>query len=79
MQRHNATKNVLALLVNLVAAVVFIFVADVDWTRRRPDRRRLGRSAARSAPPSGRRLPSWALRAFIVVVGVAAMVQFLAG
>ena len=32
MQRNNATKNVLALLVNLVAAVVFVFVADMDWT-----------------------------------------------
>jgi uncharacterized membrane protein YfcA len=31
LQRHNATKNVLALLVNAVAAVVFIVVADVDW------------------------------------------------
>ena len=31
LQRHNATKNVLALVVNLVAALVFIAVADVDW------------------------------------------------
>ena len=31
MQRHNATKNVLALLVNGVAAVVFLFVSHVDW------------------------------------------------
>ncbi len=31
LQRHNATKNVLALLVNAVAAVVFLFVAEVDW------------------------------------------------
>jgi uncharacterized protein len=76
MQRNNATKNVLAMLVNLVAAVVFIFVADVDWT-----------VAALIAVGAviggqigatvGRRLPAWALRAFIVVVGVAALVQFL--
>ena len=32
MQRNNATKNVLALLVNLVAAIVFVFVAEMDWT-----------------------------------------------
>ncbi|HEU4336449.1 MAG TPA: sulfite exporter TauE/SafE family protein, partial [Nocardioides sp.] len=32
MQRHTATKNVLALIVNAVAALVFIAVADVDWT-----------------------------------------------
>ena len=31
LQRHNATKNVLALLVNGVAAMIFIAVADVDW------------------------------------------------
>jgi uncharacterized membrane protein YfcA len=76
MQRNNATKNVLAMLVNLVAAVVFIVVADVDWT-----------VAALIAVGAviggqigatvGRRLPAWALRAFIVVVGVAALVQFL--
>jgi len=32
MQRHTATKNVLALIVNAVAALVFIAVADIDWT-----------------------------------------------
>src|SRR5688572_30807066 len=32
MQRNNATKNVLAGVVNGVAAVIFIAVADVDWT-----------------------------------------------
>ena len=31
MQRHNATKNVLALIVNGVAAVLFVFVAHVNW------------------------------------------------
>ncbi len=61
MQRNNATKNVLALLVNLVAAIVFIFVADIDY-----------RVAAIIAVGSviggqigatvGRRLPPWALR-----------------
>ena len=30
MQRHNATKNVLALVVNLIAAIVFVFLAYVD-------------------------------------------------
>ena len=42
MQRNNATKNVLALLVNLVAAIVFVFVADIELDRGRADRRRLG-------------------------------------
>ena len=31
LQRLNAVKNVLALLVNAVAGVLFVFVADVDW------------------------------------------------
>jgi len=77
MQRNNATKNVLALLVNLVAAIVFIFVADVDWAV-------AGLIAVGSViggqigATVGRRLPSWALRGVIVVVGVVALVQFVA-
>ena len=64
MQRHNATKNVLALLVNGVAAIVFILLALLRRAvpargrgrqhrlgRGRADRRRLGRSAASSARP----------------------------
>jgi uncharacterized membrane protein YfcA len=76
MQRNNGTKNVLALLVNLVAAVVFVFVADMNWTV-------AGLIAVGSViggqigATFGRRLPSWALRAFIVLVGVAALTQFL--
>jgi uncharacterized protein len=76
MQRHNATKNVLAAIVNGVAAVLFVIVADVDW-----------RAAALIAVGSviggqigatvGRRLSPGFLRALIVVVGVAAMVSFL--
>ena len=76
MQRNNATKNVLAMLVNLVAAIVFIFVADMDWTV-------AGLIAVGSViggqigATVGRRLPAWALRAFIVVVGVAALTSFV--
>ena len=76
LQRHNATKNVLALLVNGVAAVIFIAVADVDWPvagliavglgRRRSARRRR-RSAAAAA----------VLRGVIVVVGTVAVVALL--
>jgi uncharacterized membrane protein YfcA len=78
MQRNNATKNVLAMLVNLVAAVVFIAVADMDWAV-------AGLIAVGSViggqigATVGRRLPGWALRTFIVVVGVAALTQFLIG
>ena len=76
MQRNNATKNVLALLVNLVAAIVFIFVAEIDWAV-------AGLIAVGSViggqigATVGRRLPAWALRAFIVVVGVVAITQFI--
>ncbi len=76
MQRNNATKNVLAMLVNLVAAIVFIFVAEIDWWV-------VALIAAGSViggqigATVGRRLPSWALRGFIVVVGVVALTQLL--
>ncbi|NUR09474.1 MAG: sulfite exporter TauE/SafE family protein [Nocardioidaceae bacterium] len=77
MQRNNATKNVLAGLVNLVAALVFIVVAPhIDWAA-------AGLIAVGSViggqigATVGRRLPPWALRAFIVVVGVAAITQFV--
>ena len=76
MQRHNATKNVLALVVNAVAALVFLFVSDVDW-----------RAVALIAVGSvvggqlgatvGRRLPPAVLRGVIVVVGVVAIVTLL--
>jgi uncharacterized protein len=76
MQRHNATKNVLAAIVNGVAAVLFVVVADVDW-------RAAGLIAAGSVVGGligatvGRRLSPNVLRAVIVVVGVAALVSFL--
>jgi uncharacterized membrane protein YfcA len=76
MQRNNGLKNVLAMLVNLVAAVVFIIVADIDY-------RVAGLIAVGSViggqlgATVGRRLPSWALRGFIVLVGVAALIQLL--
>ncbi len=76
MQRVNAAKNVLALLVNGVAAAVFIVVSDVAW-----------QAAAIIAAGSvaggqlgatvGRRLPSPVFRAVVVVVGVVAIVNLL--
>lgn len=76
LQRHNATKNVLALVVNGVAAVVFLFVAHVDW-------RAAGLIAAGSVVGGqlgariGRRLPPIVFRSVIVVVGVVAIVSLL--
>jgi uncharacterized protein len=76
LQRQNALKNVLAGLVNFVAAVVFISTTHIDWT-----------AALLIAAGSvlggvlgariGRRLSPTVLRATIVVVGVAAIVKLL--
>lgn len=77
LQRLNGTKNVLAGLVNGVAALIFIVVADVDWTV-------VALIAAGSViggqvgASVGRRLPALALRIFIVVVGVVAVISLLA-
>lgn len=76
LQRINAVKNVLALLVNGVAAVFFLFVADFDWTA-------VLLVAAGSAVGGllgariGRALSPVLLRAVIVAVGLAAIVQLL--
>jgi uncharacterized protein len=77
LQRLNALKNVLACIVNAVAAVIFIAATHIEWT-----------VAALIAAGSiiggqigarvGRRLPPWGLRAVIVCVGVAALVRLLA-
>jgi uncharacterized membrane protein YfcA len=77
MQRHTATKNVLALIVNAVAALVFIAVADIDWTV-------AGLIALGSVVGGqigatvGRRLPPNLLRAVIAAVGVVALVALIA-
>lgn len=78
LQRQNALKNVLAGIVNAVAAVVFLFTGDMNWAA-------AGLIAAGSmiggvlGARVGRRLPPQVLRAVIVVVGVAAIVKLLAG
>ncbi len=77
LQRINATKNVLAGLVNGLAAVVFIIATHIDWGV-------AGLIAAGSiiggqvGARIGRRLPPWGLRVVIVCVGVAALVKLLA-
>ncbi|HET6168267.1 MAG TPA: sulfite exporter TauE/SafE family protein [Marmoricola sp.] len=76
LQRHNATKNVLAAIVNGIAALMFIVVAHVDW-------RAAGLIAVGSViggqlgATVGRRLSPNLLRGLIVVVGVVALVSFL--
>ncbi|MCP2292939.1 sulfite exporter TauE/SafE family protein [Nocardia amikacinitolerans] len=76
LQRLNAVKNVLALIVNAVSAAIFIVVAEVDW-----------QAVAMIAIGSiiggqlgahyGRRLSPTVLRAVIVVVGSIAVVRLL--
>jgi uncharacterized protein len=77
LQRINGAKNVLAGLVNGVAAVVFILATHIDWGV-------AGLIAAGSiiggqvGARIGRRLPPWGLRVVIVCVGTAALIKLLA-
>ena len=77
LQRVNALKNVLATLANLVGAVIFAVAGDVEWGV-------AGLLAAGSIVGGvvgagvGRRLPPAALRALIVVVGLAAIIKLTA-
>ncbi|UGQ10225.1 sulfite exporter TauE/SafE family protein [Yinghuangia sp. ASG 101] len=76
MQRINAAKNVLAMLVNGVSAIIFIIVADVAWLV-------VLLIAVGSiiggqiGAKIGRKLPPSALRGVIVVVGTTAVVRLL--
>ena len=76
LQRHNAVKNVLATLANLVSGIVFALVAPVSWPVVACV---AGGSIVGGVIGSlvGRRLPPVVLRGVIVVVGVAALVQLL--
>jgi len=76
LQRVNGLKNVLASLVNGVAALFFVIVADMDWAA-------VALIAAGSALGGligarvGRRLPPAVLRGLIVVVGIVAIVELI--
>ncbi|WP_299536745.1 sulfite exporter TauE/SafE family protein [uncultured Streptomyces sp.] len=76
MQRLNAVKNILAAVVNSVAALFFLFVADFDWTA-------VALIAVGSAiggqlgAKVGRRLSPVVLRCLVVAVGLCALVQLL--
>jgi uncharacterized membrane protein YfcA len=76
IQRQNALKNVLAGLVNFVAAVVFVATTHIDWAA-------AGLIAGGSVVGGilgariGRRLSPTVLRGVIVAVGIAAIVKLL--
>ena len=78
LQRLNGLKNVLALLVNGVAAILFVAVAPVDWAA-------AGLIAVGSIIGGqlgalvGRRMSPLALRAVVVVVGLTVAVKLLLG
>jgi len=78
LQRVNALKNVLAGLVNGVAALIFVFVAPIDWTV-------AGLLVVGSilggfvGAHHGRRIPAVMLRWFIVIVGLVAVVVMVTG
>jgi uncharacterized membrane protein YfcA len=76
LQRLNGVKNVLAAIVNGVAGLLFVFVADVDWlvVLLIAVGSVIGGLLGASV---GRRLPPLALRVTIVVVGVAALTVLL--
>jgi uncharacterized protein len=73
LQRVNAAKNVLAGLANLIAGLIFVAVADVNWVA--------AASIAVGATLGGvvgagvaRKLPDTVLRGIVVVVGLSALV-----
>jgi uncharacterized protein len=76
MQRVNAAKNVLALLVNAIAAALFVVVADIDW----PAALLIAGGSivgGQVGAVVGRRLPPVVLRVVIVAVGAVAVWQLL--
>jgi uncharacterized membrane protein YfcA len=76
VQRANAAKNVLALVVNAVAAALFIVVTDVSW-------RAAGLIALGSVLGGqlgarvGRRLPAPVFRTMVAVIGTVAIVKLV--
>lgn len=76
LQRINAVKNILAAVVNGVAAIVFICVSHVAWI---PALLIAVGSVigGQLGAKVGRKLPPWGLRAIILVVGIAALAKLL--
>lgn len=78
LQRINAAKNVLSLLVNSTAAVLFILVAPIDWWAVLLIA--LGATLGGwLGAKIGRRIPAPVLRGVIVVVGILAIIKLVFG
>lgn len=78
LQRINAAKNVLSLLINASAATLFILIAEIDWLAVLMVA--LGAAIGGFLGAKvGRRLPAPVLRWFIVCIGVVAIVKLVYG
>ena len=83
LNRINAVKNVLALIVNGIAGLIFVILPFTPWARPGADVNWLVALAiaigsvlgAQLGGRVGRRLPATVYRVIIVVVGVAAIVS----
>lgn len=72
----NAIKNVLAMIVNVIASVVFVIVSEVNW----PAAIAIAVGSVLGAQLGGRvgrKLPAVIYRVVIVLVGTAAIINFL--
>ncbi|MEV4837533.1 sulfite exporter TauE/SafE family protein [Nonomuraea sp. NPDC049486] len=78
LQRVNAAKNVLSLVVNSTAAVLFVLIADVDWWAVLAVA--LGAMIGGFLGAKvGRRIPAPLLRVVIVAVGIVAIIKLVYG
>jgi uncharacterized membrane protein YfcA len=78
LQRVNAAKNVLSLIVNATAAVLFVFIARVDWWAVLAVA--LGAMLGGFVGAKvGRRIPAPVLRGVIVCVGIVAIIKLVYG
>jgi uncharacterized membrane protein YfcA len=78
LQRVNAAKNVLSLIVNGTAAVLFVFIAHVDWWAVLAVA--LGATVGGFVGARiGRRIPAPVLRGIIVCVGIVAIIKLVYG
>lgn len=76
LARLNGLKNVLVMIVNAVAGIVFVIISEVDWTL--VVAIAIGSVlGAQVGARIGRRLPALVYRVVIVAVGVAAIIYLL--
>ncbi len=78
LQRLNGMKNLLAVVINLTAGIVFIALFQIAWGPAALLAIRLDAVGGQLGARYGRGLSPTALRALIVVVGIVAIVRLLA-